>query len=184
VAEPNPAASGWLTCLRCGRGVESTWGYCPFCNAPLGFRQSGPPRETVDGEARRDQTLTGGGLIVLAVLAATGLMVFLCSGGLQWVGPVGILLAGVVLVAVVIAGIGLAARGRDGARSVGLGVGGAVAIAFISVGLTLAFVAAVIIGVFTACSNTCGGGAGRRSALPSAAPLARVATQEPIHEPS
>jgi hypothetical protein len=140
-------------CPECGRSVQPAWKICPFCEEPLA-RRPVQRKKILDTEVRRDTGAVGSGLVVLGLLGALGIIFFLCGGGgnLQAeqgraFGRVGMILC-VLLFVGVIAGISLAAQGKQVGLRVGSGVLGGLAIAF----LALAFIVSWLVVTFASCN--------------------------------
>jgi hypothetical protein len=124
------------TCPRCDKPVQPNWRRCPFCEAPLRPQRRSKAIRTADSDVRRDTGLIGGGLGLVGLLGALGIIFFLCGGGLNdmkgsEIRDAGIFTAilGVVFLGAVGIGIVLAAMGKNPGMRVGGTVLGAVAVA-------------------------------------------------------
>jgi hypothetical protein len=140
---PHEIATGDARCPSCGRIVEKSWGYCPFCDALL----DKPPRigsaTLVEKETRGDTTAIGAGLIVLSILGGLGIIVYFCGGSFQQPAPdlpypprnfpseqagTNGMIISACLFGLVIVGMVLAAKGRGQVASIGMVVLGALTI--------------------------------------------------------
>src|SRR5262245_4343867 len=71
------------SCPDCGRPVESSWRYCPHCDAPLEEGAFLGPKDTLEGDVRRDTSAVGIGLGLLGLLGGGGMIFYYCGGGLS-----------------------------------------------------------------------------------------------------
>jgi hypothetical protein len=136
-ASPPEAVTGAATCPSCGRTVEKLWGYCPSCRAPLDQPLRNRRKASVDKETHGDTAAIGGGLVLLSLLGAVGIIFFFCGGPAQHVLPgdtptrpiaiIGMIIS-TVLFGLVVVGMVLAGKSRVPGLGTGTIVTGAITI--------------------------------------------------------
>jgi hypothetical protein len=79
-SSPPPASEPDATCPRCGKHVETSWRFCPNCEAVLRGQRRGAVGKVVDEDVHRDTRGTNVFLILLAVLGGLGLIFYIFAG--------------------------------------------------------------------------------------------------------
>ncbi|MBL8798567.1 MAG: zinc ribbon domain-containing protein [Planctomycetia bacterium] len=159
VAAAPPVVPAGDHCPGCGKALEPTWRFCPYCNSSTAPTRS-TPRRPADADVRLDTGLIGVGLVILGLLGAAAIFfgTFTSVQGpkssrkatdIAEIGMVGLGAELVLLLAVVI-GIVLTSTSRN----LGFKIGGAIAGTLTIVALVMVLLCSGFILLFATCFGT------------------------------